>query len=50
MSHPQTPEAIQLARQGDWTLLQRIFGWQYIAELRATMKDEEMFAYLQAAH
>lgn len=51
MPHPNTPEAIDLARKGDWTLLQRIFGWQYIAELRGAMKkDEDVFAYLLAAH
>lgn len=51
MPHPQTPEAIELAKKGDWTLLQRIFGWQYIADLRNSMKhDEEVWAYLLAAH
>lgn len=51
MGHPNTPEAIELARRGDWTLLQRIFGWEYVASLRGSMKnDEDVFAYLEAAH
>lgn len=51
MAHPNTPEAIDLARnKKDWTLLQRIFGWEYIAALRQSMKDEDVFAYLEAAH
>lgn len=50
MGHPNTPEAIDLARKGDWTLLQRIFGWEYVAALRQSMKDEDVFAYLAAAH
>jgi hypothetical protein len=51
MSHPETPAAIELAKRGDWTQLQRIFGWQYIADLRSTARsDDELFAYLVAAH
>lgn len=48
--HPSTPEAVELAKKGDWTLLQRIFGWQYVADLRRSMKDPEVIAYLLSAH
>jgi hypothetical protein len=51
VSHPQTPEAIEAAKKGDWTQLQRIFGWQYISDLRRGMNsDDEVVAYLEAAH
>ena len=51
MSHPETPAAIEAAKKGDWTLLQRIFGWQYISDLRRGMNDDsEVIAYLIAAH
>lgn len=51
MGHPETPAAIAAAKKGDWTLLQQIFGWDYIANLRSTARDdEEVFRYLSAAH
>jgi hypothetical protein len=50
MSHPETPAAIEAARKGNWTQLQRIFGWEYIASLRKGMSDTEVFDYLLAAH
>jgi hypothetical protein len=49
--HPATPEAIEAAKKGNWTQLQRIFGWQYISDLRKGMDtDEEVIAYLLEAH
>ena len=49
--HPETPDAVERAKKGDWTKLQRIFGWQYISDLRKGMDtDEEVIAYLLEAH
>lgn len=51
MAHPETPNAIALARKGDWTLLHRIFGWEYITNLRRAMaSDDEVIRYIEAAH
>jgi hypothetical protein len=48
VSHPQTAEAIAQAKKGDWTLLSRIFGFEYVFRLRAAagMKDDAVLAYL----
>lgn len=48
MSHPQTAEAIALAKKGDWTMLSRIFGFEYIYRLRSSaMKDDAVLEYLK---
>ena len=46
MSHPQTPEAMERAKKGSWLLLQQIFGFGYIQELRASASDDEVLAFL----